>query len=78
METTLFSYEEYDILDTLVLQYYSCILKVDIGRFKVGDEIDYITINYDEGKITLGLDTVEFTYNLSLNINNESERIQEY
>lgn len=77
METTLFDYEEYDILDTLILQYYDCTLKVDIGRFKAGDKIDCIVMNCDEGKITLCLSTVEFTYNLSFNIDNESERIQE-
>lgn len=78
METTLFDYEEYDLLDTLILQFYNCTLKVNIGRFEAGDEIDCIIMNYDKGKITLCVSTVEFTYNLSLNIDNESERIQEY
>lgn len=78
METTLFNYENYDLLDTLSLQFYNCVLKVDIGRFKAGDEIDCIIMNYDRGKITLCVSTVEFTYNLSLNIDNESEQIQEY
>lgn len=78
MEDILFDYKEYDLLDTLLVQHYDCTLKVDIGRFKAGDKIDYIIIDYDEGQIILCLSTVEFTYNLSLNINNESERVQEY
>ena len=68
MERKLFDWEDYDILDTLVIHFYNCKLKKDIVEFKAGSEIDYITLDYDKGLITLQDGDEICTYELSLQI----------
>lgn len=68
MERKLFDWEDYDILDTLVIHFYNCKLKKDIVVFKAGSEIDCITLDYDKGLITLQDGDEICTYELSLQI----------
>lgn len=68
MERKLFDWEDYDIIDTLILQFYNCKLKEDIAEFKAGSEIDCITMDYDNGLISLQDKDVSVTHTLSLTI----------
>ena len=61
MERKLFDWEDYDILDTLVIHFYNCKLKKDIVEFKAGSEIDCITLDQQDGDEIC-------TYELSLQI----------
>lgn len=68
MEERLFDWEEYDIIDTLIMQFYNCKLKEDIIEFKAGTEIDCITLDYDRGLITLQDKDKICTYNIKITI----------
>lgn len=49
MEQELFSWNEYDIVDTAAFNFYECVLKEDIRRYKKGTSIDCIFIDYGKG-----------------------------
>lgn len=53
MEKQFFdSVDEIDYLDGGV-QFYECVLKVDVGPHKVGEKFRCISVMYDEGKMIL-------------------------
>jgi hypothetical protein len=52
MEGQLFTWEEWDMMDTMVLCFYDCELKVDIGPYKAGEKLECIWMDYGEGELT--------------------------
>lgn len=53
MEEKFFDWMDYDPVDDLIVQYFDCTIKVDIGRFRVGDKLEVITIDYEHGVMEL-------------------------
>jgi hypothetical protein len=53
MENQLFDCKTWAQLDTKCFAYYDCILKQDIGKYKKGDFIVDIIIDYEEGELTI-------------------------
>jgi hypothetical protein len=49
MEQSLFSWENWDQLDTMLFCFSQCTLKVDIGKYKAGDIIEEIALDYSDG-----------------------------
>jgi hypothetical protein len=72
MEKHLFDWKDWDDLDAMEFAFTNCILKVDIGSHKAGDEIPCITMNYENG--TMGLyfteeaEEADEVYPLSFNV----------
>lgn len=50
MITHLFDYKSTDYIDGGI-QYYDCVLKVDIGELKCGQEVSAIAVVLDSGEI---------------------------
>jgi hypothetical protein len=57
MEQELFEWLEYDFVDDSCFVYYNCILKQDIGKYKKGDNIKAIMVDYEKGKLTIQIDS---------------------
>lgn len=76
MEKEFFKWEDWDLFDTLVLCFYNCTLLKKIGRFQPGMQVDSITMDYAQGRISIyNVDTdTEYTYKLNLSIEDELER----
>lgn len=53
MESQLFEYAVCEIGDYLRITCINCSLRVPIGGYQVGDRVDQIEVQYDEGKILL-------------------------
>jgi hypothetical protein len=53
MERALFDWCGWDQLDTGVLQFTGCTLKVPIGKFAAGELVPVIVANFDAGTIDL-------------------------
>lgn len=51
MQKHLFTFGDWDIVDTFVFSFYEAVLIKDIGEFKTGDKFAYITLDYDTGYI---------------------------
>lgn len=54
MEEELFSWEEWEDIDSGVTQYHNIILKVSVGKFPVGTKFDYAMIHIPNGQINFG------------------------
>jgi len=48
--------------------FYRCVLKVPIGQFSAGDEIDMIVLDYDEAEIALHVGDKVCHYNLRFDL----------
>lgn len=59
MEQQLFTFNDHDDISTLVFNFYCCILKVPIGKYKAGKEFNKITLDYERSLIELYDDTDE-------------------
>jgi len=71
MEEQLFSWDDWDIQDTMCFTFYDVELKRDIGKFKVGSKFSNANIDYAEGKLHLYTDDSGenyHTFNLTFNI----------
>ncbi len=66
MEKGLFTWERFDVQDTLALQFYDCILKVPIGGFKVGERISSICVDFGHGNLQLFNHTGEVMFECKL------------
>ena len=75
IEQEYFSFEAWDDVDVMCIQFYDCVLKKDIGKSKAGEKIGSICIDYnhsiielysDDGKTSIG------RYKLSLTIGEET------
>lgn len=53
MESQLFDWENWDIMDTMDFIFYNCTLKQDIGKYKTGEKFESININYSNGELTI-------------------------
>jgi hypothetical protein len=53
MENQLFDCKNWAQLDTRCFVYYDCTLKQDIGKYKKGDFISDIIIDYGKGKLSI-------------------------
>lgn len=76
MEKEFFKWEDWDQIDTLVLGFNNCTILKEIGIFQPGMHVDYITMDYSEGRISIyseDLDT-EYSYQLNLSIGDEIAR----
>lgn len=72
MEKQLFDWENWDTVDTMVFQFYNCVLKKDIGSHKVNDPIDYIVVNYEDGYLEIKDVKYPLTLNVSENLSEQS------
>lgn len=72
MENELFSWEGFDVVDTMSLYFYDCVLKVAIGDYAEGTVISGIAISYEEGVMEFynnnDGDTVIAKFKLSLKV----------
>ena len=55
----IFNFEDWDQLDTNIFIYYDVDFKQDFGLFKRGSSYKTMTIDYDEGTITIYKDNDE-------------------
>lgn len=53
MEQELFEWKEWDQYDTMFFTFHNCTLRKDIGGFKVGDFMECINVNYEDGVLEL-------------------------
>jgi len=53
MESDLFEWSAWDVVSDTILQFYGCVLKVPIGRFKIGDTIPIIVVDFETGVLQL-------------------------
>lgn len=68
MEKELFEWKEWDPMDTLVLCFYNCTLIKQIGKFPPGFQTSAITMDYEEGKISIYLEDSDTTVSYKLNL----------
>lgn len=69
MEKQLFDWETYDVIDDDLWLFYDCTLKVDLGQFLAGDELDEITIDFETGVMELYYKgRLASTHNLALTL----------
>ncbi len=71
MEKQLFSWEEYDVVDTCMFQFCDCVLKVGIGDYAAGTKVSVIFMDYENGVMDFyneAGDTVLAKFNLSLKV----------
>lgn len=76
METELFSWEEWDMLDTACFTFYNVVLVRKIGNFEAGTKFSYANMDYTEGKLVLSPNDSgenEFTFKLSLNVSEDAQ-----
>lgn len=70
VEKKLFEWEYWDQFDTMCMVFYSCTLIKDIGKYKKGDHIDCIDMDYKNGKMlfwnNLEDDKPEYAFNIEL------------
>jgi hypothetical protein len=75
METELFSWEAWDMLDTMSFVFYDVVLVRKIGNFEAGTKFSSAVINYEDGRLVLYTDDSgknEVTFNLSLNVSEDA------
>ncbi len=53
MEKQLFSWEEFEDVNSACFNFYNCILKEDIGEYKEGESFDIINVDFEKGRIEL-------------------------
>lgn len=56
MEQQLFTWENWDDIDTLAVMYYNVMLKVAIGPFKPGAQLESVYLDYDKSIIQVWKD----------------------
>lgn len=53
MEENLFEWSAWDYIDDAILQFYGCVLKEPIGKFKPGDTVPIIVVDFENGVLQL-------------------------
>ncbi len=56
MEEQLFSWESFDVLDTMCFVFYKVKTKIKILSWDVGTSFDYAEVNYHDGTVEFGQD----------------------
>lgn len=59
MEKQLFDWKDWDEMDFLVVEFYNCTFNTDVGKYKKGDKVSSILMDYSNGTIKIyeNLDT---------------------
>lgn len=70
LETQLFSWKEWDVVDGFVFLFEPAILNRDIGMFRKGHKFDSATLDYSQGKLELRQGEQLFEYKLRLEVVN--------
>lgn len=68
MEKQLFTW---DLCDNLFIAFMNCVFIKDIGKYKAGDKVYCIDMNFEEGLMYVSdeLDAPNATYKLELQVN---------
>lgn len=56
MEKQLFTWDNFDVVDTMMFQFYACTLVVPIGIFPAGYKAPIISLDYEHALITIFTD----------------------
>lgn len=54
MEQKLFSWEAWDQISTFIFGFDGVVLKQAIGNYPIGQRLEYATLDYERGILTLG------------------------
>ena len=65
METKLFTWIAWDVVNTLILQFYDVVLTTDIANFVKGTEFDLAMMDLEKGFLTLVTGEKEYQFKLS-------------
>lgn len=68
MEKELFDWSAYDELDTLVMGFYDCTLKQELGGFPPGHKFSMIELNFRDGALSLFENEDDSPINLQLEL----------
>lgn len=70
METELFTWVDWDIVDEDIMQFQDITLVIPIGNFNKGEKFSYAVINTQKGILILGLDNTrrEFKFKLHFRV----------
>lgn len=66
MEKELFDWKDWDEMDTLAVYFYECVFKKPIGKFKEGDLVDGIFMEFNKGYMTINNGDEEVKYKMTL------------
>lgn len=72
MEKQLFTWGSWDLCDNLFIAFMNCVFIKDIGKYKAGDKVYCIDMNFEEGLMYESadeLDAPNATYKLELQVN---------
>ena len=74
MEKQLFTWGSWDLCDNLFIAFMNCVFIKDIGKYKAGDKVYCIDMNFEEGLMYVyesadELDAHNATYKLELQVN---------
>lgn len=74
MEKQLFTWGSWDLCDNLFIAFMNCVFIKDIGKYKAGDKVYCIDMNFEEGLMYVyesadELDAPNTTYKLELQVN---------
>lgn len=74
MEKQLFTWGSWDLCDNLFIAFMNCVFIKDIGKYKAGDKVYCIDMNFEEGLMYVyefadELDAPNATYKLELQVN---------
>jgi len=68
MYEKMFTYENYDEVGFMRIQFCNCVLKIPMANYKKGDKFDFICIDYPDSSITFYTDRNFYKYNFDLNV----------
>ena len=60
----IFEYQSVDVIDDETAQYYDCEINTAFGEFNVGDIVDYVVWNAEEGLLSVCKDGNEYYYRI--------------
>lgn len=71
MEEELFSWGEWDELDTGIMQYHNITLKVPMGKYLIDTKFTYCVVDTQGGRLILGSSGGEIKFNLHFRVGDE-------
>lgn len=77
MESKLFYWEDWDIIDDFIYQFYDIELKVDIGKFKKLSRFDIAVINFAKMCLILHKGDEEYKFSIDFSIKEYTEKEEE-
>jgi hypothetical protein len=71
LETTLFDWDGWDLVDTMCISFYNVVLKKEIGKYPIGTMFKHACIDFQTAKLSLGnkddgSDNEDFTLTLEV------------